>query len=260
MRYLNLWLRFAHFSLMQNLEYKANFLVDMVVEIGWSLVTLFAIEIIFYTVDSIAGWSKGEIVLVYAFYRLSSAITTIFLRKNIFRFPLLINSGEFDLYLTKPVDPLFMAMFRMVSLDRLIQVVTSIFVFMYGFSLLSYSFGMTEIVGIIILVPVVGLIRLCLEIITVTPVFWLQKLENIYDVIFTFFTPARFPRQAYPALFVFIFTYIYPVLFVGAIPVEIVFKKAIHLIPVTFLVAVILFIFMRLFFKRALKAYASASS
>jgi len=245
---------------LQSFEYKLNFLIDILVEIGWSLVTVFAIEIMFYQVDSIAGWSKGEIVLVYAFYRLGSSFTTIILRKNIFRFPTLVNSGDLDLYLIKPVDPLFMAMFKWVSLDRLSQLFTSFIIFWYGFSLLEIPVNSVQILGLFFLAPLAGFIRMCLEIITVTPVFWLQKLENIYDIIFTFFTPARFPRQAYPAIFVFVFTYLYPVLFIGAIPIEIVFKQAYYLLLPTFFVALVLYLFMRAFFNKALRSYSSASS
>jgi ABC-2 type transport system permease protein len=261
MRYLSLWLHFARNSLLRQMEFQTNFIIDFFIEILWTLVTLFAVEILFIKTDSLAGWSKGEVIMIYALYRLSSGISAIITRRNIMHFSQLINQGELDHLLTKPVNIFFMSLTRIVALERLSPLITAGILLWYSFHLLSLKLDVQLAVVMVISIILGSLIRFCLETIIVTPIFWLQKLENIQSLIYTVFTPARFPRQAYPIIFARIFSFILPVLFVAAIPTEIILNKS----PITWIiimafVALSLFIIAVNFFNFALKHYSSASS
>lgn len=260
-RLLNLWLQFAKNSIVREMEFKGNFLTQMAVEIGWTMVSIFAFEMIFIQTETIAGWRKAEVYLIYAIFRLASALSSIVSRKNIMRFSFLINSGEFDFYLTKPVDTLFFSTTRIVSFDRVSQFSVGVVLVVYSLWIGDITISSRLITGLLILVPTAAFIRFCIEMLIVIPIFWMQKLENITDLIFTLMGPARFPRAAFPATMRHILTFVIPIMFVAAIPAEIILGKLPEFTIALFvLFALILFFIMRKFFYTALRYYSSASS
>ena len=70
-RYLTLWLKFFKNVLVREMEYKGHFLLNILVEIGWTAVLVISLELIFAQTATIAGWSKGEAFIIYALYRLT---------------------------------------------------------------------------------------------------------------------------------------------------------------------------------------------
>ena len=52
-RYVSLWLSFAKNSLTREMEYKGNFIVDIGIEVLWTLVTLFALEMLLFQSETI---------------------------------------------------------------------------------------------------------------------------------------------------------------------------------------------------------------
>ena len=118
------------------------------------------------------------------------------------------------------------------------------------------------LITVSIIVIILGsLIRYCIGMIIQIPIFWLQKVENLERLEFSFFGIARFPRQAFPQPMGHIFTLIIPVMLVAAVPAEIVLGK----LPQYSLFLLALFTIFLLwltnsFFSFALKRYSSASS
>lgn len=260
-RHWQLWRLFLQTSLMRDLEYKGNFIIDLVITSGWMGVSIFAVEMLFTQTQSLAGWNKAEVLLIYSMYRLCSSATYLLVQKNTNQFSRVINSGELDLLLTKPVNTLFLTMFRFVSVRGVAQIITALLILTYSLSLLPFSLDIGTATLLIILSLLAAVIRLCLEIIVVTPIIWLQKLENVQVITIAFFTSARFPRAAFPKVFQIIFSFLMPIFFVGAIPAEIILgKSALYWVGITILMTIVVFIGMRSFFAFALKHYSSASS
>lgn len=260
-RYLSLWFSFAKNSLIRQMEFKANFILDLCVEIAWVGTTIFALEIIFSQTKTIAGWTKGEVLLIYALYKIGSAITAILITKNTFRLPYLVNSGELDHYLTKPVDSHFITLTRFTAVDRISQLLTAAIILGYSFVLRSDHFTLTTMVKIASLVPIIATLRFSIESLVVTPVFWLQNLRNIPELIYALTKPATFPRFAFPAAFRHIFTFLIPMFFIAAIPAEIVLGKSSLWIFLGLLCITATFLILaRFLFIYALRHYSSASS
>lgn len=260
-RYLSLWLAFVKNSLARELEFKGNFVIDFLIELFWMGTTLFALEVIFTHTTAISGWSKGEVMFLYGFYRLGSALATIVIRKNVFELSSLVNEGGYDFYLTKPVDTLFLTFTRKAALHKSSFIFSSLVVIFYALSLLNQPLSIRMVFYSLLLVPITMIIRTGLEIVIVTPIFWLQKLHNIQDLLYTITKPASFPRKAFPPAFEHFFTFAIPILFTGAIPAEIILNKApFWLFPASIIMAIAFTIISRSFFYLALRHYSSASS
>lgn len=260
-RYTKLWLSFAKNSLIREMGFKANFLVKVTLEIGWAFATIFMFEIIFYQTNTIAGWKKGEIYLIYSLFRIVSAIGSIIYRKNLSRLSHLINSGEFDYYLTKPVNIFFLSNTRYVSLDRISQTLVGIGIYLYALTFPEVPNTPKTLLLTLFFIPLGILIRFSLNVIIHLPVFLSEKLENIYRLELTFFSIARYPRGVFPPFLVKIFTFLIPVLAVAALPAEIILSKSPqYWILILLTIAITLFTISYKLFNLALRSYTSASS
>lgn len=260
-RYLKLWLKFASTSLTREMQYKANFISAVIIELGWSLVTLISIEMMYYNTNSLSGWNKGEVLFIYAIYRFSSATFAIFFRKNIRIFPTLVNTGQFDLYLTKPVNLIFLTSLKTAAFDRISQVAISIAILFYAQQLNPVVWDLSKITLLFFSIILGSLIRYSLSLMIHTTIFWLEKMSNLERLEITLFGVARFPRKAYPDSMNFFFSYFFPVFFVAAVPAEIITGRSNYIYSIELLlVTIVCFIFSILFFNFALKKYSSASS
>jgi ABC-2 type transport system permease protein len=244
------------------MEYKAHFLTNVLVEIVWTFVTLFVFEAIFTQTTSLGGWSKGEVIFLYGFYRLVSAFYYIFFRSNIDRLSYLVNSGEFDLFLTKPISILFHSTTRVTALQNFSQVILGVIILVVYGSQLAISLTPIFLVMLLLMIVSAILMRLSLGVIIMLPVFKLQKLENIAQLQYTFFSSmAKYPRSAFPMLFQGFFSIVIPVLFVAAIPIEVLLgKSTILMAGVVLLMALFWFMLMRYLFGITIRQYTSASS
>jgi len=260
-RYALLLAGFARISLVREMGFKTNFIIHVLVEIAWTFVTIFGLEIMFFHTDSISGWSKGEVFLIYAFYRLMSSLFALIFRNNIRAIPQLVNSGDLDILLTKPINSFFYISTRTIALDRISQIGISLLILIYASSLVSLNWTPLRLLTLVLLSLSGSLIRFAISSVIHTISIWLQKLQNLEKLELTLFGSARFPRQAFPQAYSQFMTFIIPVMFVAAIPAEIVLGRlAWWYIPLTVFISLASTTIAYLFFSFSLRHYSSASS
>lgn len=171
-----------------------------------------------------------------------------------------VNKGDFDMFLTKPVNSQFLVSTRYISLNLLPSVVA-------GILLLAYGIKTNRLGAIIILViPVAFLaasvISYSLWFLTTTLVFWFNRLLNIANVFPHSVDIARYPVAIYQSpLIRFLFTYILPFALLGFLPAEVILgrKSPLALLLPIALAAILLYL-SHLFWNFSLKRYQSASS
>lgn len=260
-RYLKLLLAFMKASLVREIGFKANFLVNVMVEIGWTLVTVFTLEIIFHNTADIAGWVKGEVFFIYALYRASSALYAIFFAANLRNFSHTVNSGDLDMNLIKPVNPLFLVSTRIVKVDRIAQLILGIMLMYYASLLVPFSWSFLMLALTLISMMSGSIIRLAMMIMVNCLVFWSPRLHNIERLELALFGLARFPRQAFPPALSQFMTWIVPVMFVSAVPAEVILGKinTTNILVIAGLATLLLLVATSLF-NNSLKFYSSASS
>src|SRR5262249_25364892 len=95
---------------------------------------------------------------------------------------------------------------------------------------------------------------------------WLVRNQSLMEMWWLFSTLMRYPRQVFERVgwawpFAQLFTYVVPVLLVVNVPADVMVRTLEGpLVAVTVAAAVVLLVVSRRFFRRALRAYRSASS
>src|SRR5215207_5631592 len=108
-------------SLIREMNFKANFLLWMVVELFWFLGQIVFIEVLFQYVDQIGDWGKWDVVALVGTHQLIGQIFQAFFYVNIANLPELVRTGKLDLMLLLPVDAQFAVSTRQFGMDNIVN-------------------------------------------------------------------------------------------------------------------------------------------
>jgi ABC-2 type transport system permease protein len=109
--YLKVFLIFARNSLVRDMTFRANFLIDTFTSIAWMGMNLAFYTLIFqYTpmLGADSGWGKYEFFLFLATTLLVNSIVQALFMTNADEFSELIRTGSLDFALLKPIDTQFL--------------------------------------------------------------------------------------------------------------------------------------------------------
>jgi ABC-2 type transport system permease protein len=240
--------------------YRTNFLTGLVVDVVWMAVELSLFSVIYANVETFAGWNKEQVFFFLGIFFASDAIFTTCFQRNFWEFSDLVNQGELDILLTKPIHPLFLALTRYINL-------TNIFNFILGLSIAVYYSGPAGFEGgwRWLLVPfwlLIGcFIALLLRFLFSIWVFWTERSWAMSRLYYQFFAVATKPDTLFPPMVRYLILTILPFAFIGSVPARAVLKGLeTWEYALTAGVIVTFFSLNAFLWKRGLSRYQSASS
>lgn len=128
------YLRF-HGLVVFRLDFFAPFFVDG----SLFVIQLLAFSVVYANVDTIGNWGKGEMILYIGTFSLLNAINMTIYFFGVNAIPYKVRSGELDLYLSKPVSPLFRLTFENISPGSIPLILMSICMIVYGIGITGIS-------------------------------------------------------------------------------------------------------------------------
>jgi ABC-2 type transport system permease protein len=120
-RYFQIWLASARYSIVRTMMFRFDFFLWALVELFWMSVNLLMISVIYEHTNSIAGWSKYEMLLLVGTSLLVQRFLMGFFWSSLFEMGRNIRSGYFDFFLAQPGNILFMASTRKLDPDGLMN-------------------------------------------------------------------------------------------------------------------------------------------
>ena len=122
-----LTLRF-HEQMVFRLDFFAPFFIDG----SLFLIQLLAFSAVYSNVETIGDWGRGEMILYIGTFSLLNAISMTVYFFGVNTIPDKVRSGALDLYLSKPVSPLFRLSLEHISPGSIPLVLMSICIILYG--------------------------------------------------------------------------------------------------------------------------------
>ena len=114
-RYISLWRAFFQNSLTLDMEFKANFLGGLFVDIVYYGSKFFFFSVIYSYVDALGVFSREDVMIFLIVAFLADTFYMFFFSGNVFHFNHLMVKGDLDYYLLKPVNSQFIVSFRKVK-------------------------------------------------------------------------------------------------------------------------------------------------
>lgn len=259
--YGRVYAAFWRTSLLAELEYRAHFVTLSLTSLLWSAASLALLGLIFRNVRAVGGWTEGQMWLLTGTFMLSQALADVFLSRNMGEFSRLINRGELDFVLTRPLDSQFIVSTRYVSFRSLSSVLLGLVVVVVGAGRAGVTVtpAALALYGVLVLAGLV--ITYALWFMSVTLIVFSGRINNIAALMHALFEVGRVPMEVYGPLLRAVLTLVLPFAFLAAVPAQGLLGLLDWPLALYGIAAAALFLTAsHLFWRFALRRYASASS
>ena len=122
-RYLSLWGSFFSNSLTRDLEFKANFLGGLFVDVIFYGVQYFFFSVIYSYVNALGIFTRQDVMIFLVITFLADTFYMFFFSGNLFHLNRYMVKGELDFFLLKPVHSQFIVSFRYVKTYALVSII-----------------------------------------------------------------------------------------------------------------------------------------
>ena len=260
-KYLQIWLASARYSVVRTLMFRFDFFLWAMVELFWMSVNLLMISVIYQHTDSVAGWSKYEMMLLVGTSLLVQRFLMGFFWSSLFEMGRNIRSGHFDFFLAQPGNVLFMASTRKLDPDGLMNSFVAMGVVAYSAHQLGLHPTALDLALYALMILCGLVIHYSMLVLTISLAFWLTSAQGIEGSYFTLSEFSRLPREAFKGLGSLLFVWLLPVVVVSNAPARTLLhgfqpEWALGLVAA----ALVWFTAAVFVFHRGLRRYSSASS
>ena len=261
-RYLAALRIFISTALAAEMEYRANFLIAVLVAVANAAGSLFALFLFYQGDYRFAGWSWRQALIVVGLFTLLEGVSRTVFTANLSRLVEHVQQGTLDFILLKPMDAQFWLSTRQLSPWGLPNIAIGLGLVVYGMAgdtgesltLLNLAFGAAAICLSVLILYSLWFMLATLSI-------WFVKIFNITEVLRSLLEAGRYPMAAYPPAWQFFFTFLVPVAFMTTVPAEALLGRAsLPALAAAAVLALALFLASRGFWRFALRYYTSASS
>ncbi len=261
-RYFSIYAMLWRNSLVREMTFKTNFVLWIVVELCWFTLQLTFINVIYLHTESIAGWSKWQVILLIGAAHLIQEIFQAFFLINCTNLSELVRTGKLDFLLLLPVNTRFLVSFRQIDLGSFVNAGIAGALMLYAAHRLELHPSLPQIAGFLLLCAAGIAIHYSLMFLLATISFWAVRAQGIVWAYYNLFNVSRLPDSAFRGWFKVVFTFAIPMLLVSNVPVRVLTGRLRS--PLDILILLVLagfcLILSELGWRFSVRHYTSASS
>ncbi len=262
LRYLRLHRIFISQYLKRLMEYKTDFLLGAIgLLIAQALGVLF-LNIIFSAIPALEGYTFEEVLFIYGFSLIPKSLDHLFFDNLWMVGYSIIRKGDFDKYLTRPINSLYYVIVERFCVDAFGEMLTCVLLLIYSVPKLSLPFYWYTIPLLLVVIVFATMIYTSLKIITSAISFWTKASGHITHMLYMTNDFAKYPVTIYNKAVQAVITYVIPFAFTAYFPASyfLTGRDPLFCIGGTVVAGTALFLLAVFVWNRGLKAYESAGS
>jgi ABC-2 type transport system permease protein len=261
MTYLNLFRSYLRVSAMGELQYRANFFIQIFDSLIKLFVGLFGLYLVFSYTDSLGGWSQAELLAVMGVYTLVGGLIRTFIDPNMQRLQEDVQQGTLDYTLTKPEDSQLLVSVRETRLWQLTDVLLGIGIAAFAVWRLREAFGLPQLAAFVFLLAMGMLMIYSVWLMFTASAFWFVRVGDVFDIFEGMYQTGRYPVGIYPGWLQGILTFIVPIAFAITVPAQALTNRlTVESVALAVVLAVALFTIARLIWRAGARRYSGASA
>jgi ABC-2 type transport system permease protein len=259
--YLRLLAVSARTSLVTSMQYRADFLVQGAMALGWTAIALIPLLVLYDQRDTVAGWGFGPALLVIGMFTIMRGVLEGAINPSLIAVVERIRTGSFDYTLLKPADAQFLVSTTRFEPWRAIDVMAGVGVLVWGFVEIGAPPAPADVAVALLLVVGAVAVMYSLWILIVAAAFWVVRLDNLTYLLGAIFDAGRWPVQVFRGAWRVIFTVVIPLALMTTYP-AMALRGILSATTVLACVggAAAFFVLARAMWSVALRGYTSASS
>lgn len=249
-------------SILSYFEWRVSLIFYILSSFTWSLASIFLQSNLFGEIETLAGWTFGEMALLYGIYNIAFTFFVTFVWTTIYHeFRVSVKKGTLDKILTKPLPHRLFVTFGHFDLAGFIHIIPSIIILFIATQNLDLNISVFNLLSALFyfLVGMYCLYSICFLI--YASVFWTTSADRISNFFWSIEGQSKTILDIFPKYLKAIFISLVPIGFVAYLPAKAILGQ---LDEPFFLYTIGLFtilIFINHFvWKKGLKKYESVSS
>jgi ABC-2 type transport system permease protein len=260
-RYFRLFAIQLRISVATAMAYRANFVVQGLMSILWTAITVLPLIVLFGQRSEVAGWDQPSMLIVLAYFYGVRAILEGTISPSLVNLVARIRNGSFDYTLLKPVDAQVLVSTSQYEPTRALELITAIAMIVYAFVQRGRPPAPADIALGIVLFATGVAATYALWILCAAAAFWVGRLDNLMFLLDAIFDVGRWPVTVFHGVWRFTFTFVIPIALMTTYPAKALLGTlAAGPAIATAAGALVLVGLSRLMWRTAIRSYTSASS
>lgn len=261
MNYLRLIRVFFRVNVAGEVAYRINFFINIFQSLLSLGTALAGLAIIFSFTDSLGGWRPDEILALVGVYILIGGIIRFAIQPGMEQLISSVRDGTFDFTLTKPEDAQLLTGISRFGIWEIINIILGFALLVIALVRLGGSIGGVQALEFILMLLTGSVIIYSFFLLLAVLAFWLVRVENILTIFQSMYEAGRWPVSLYPGWLRYGLTFVVPVAFATAIPVEALTGRLNWpTLLIACALAIGLFAFSRVVWKLGLRHYSGTSA
>lgn len=260
-KHLRIYLMLVRMNVMSQMEYRANFVTGILMEMGYLVVKIMYIVVAFQAGRDIAGFSPDQMLVFIGTFITATGFYAGLYMLNIFQLSGLVKDGSFDTLMTKPVSLQFMATLRRCDVGIfLVDLIAGVAITAVGLSRLSSPLDLWRLFGYVFFLACGSAVGYAIYLIPQALVFRVVNASAIAGVTDSFWDFNNVPMIVYDKLGQAIGSFVIPMFLITSFPSLFALGRMTGAQMIWGAVAPIVFIAISRFaWTRGIKNYSSAS-
>jgi ABC-2 type transport system permease protein len=261
MRYLRLYANFLRFSFSRAMEFRLDFFFRIVMDLLYYVINIGFYKVVFLHTDLIGGWNDGQMMVFVGCFLLFDAVNMTVLANNLWLLPEMINKGDLDYYMVRPVSSLFFTSLRDFAANSFVNLLMAAAFLGWAIWHLGAAVNPANVLFLVLMLGLGLILRYCLRMLTIIPVFWIHSGRGLEMVFFNLSRFVERPDRIYTGVMRVVLTSLLPFGIMVSYPARLFlepfrWQTFAHLTLMTLVFAFI----TGFLWSKGLRAYSSASS
>lgn len=242
-------------------QYRVDFITQLVLAFFWAAWHIAPLWLVFELRPSVAGWTRPEAMLVMSAFLILKAMLEGLVMPNLNQLVEGVRTGTFDFVLLKPADAQLLVSFAKILPAKGVDFIAGIALAAWSIAALDPTPGVGRILAGILMLTAGALAIYAVWLMVICSAFWWVKVDNLSFLFTSVFDAARWPISVFRGWVRAVLTFVVPVALMTSYPaMAIVGRLSFEGGLSAWVFALALLVISRLVWRRALSAYASASS
>lgn len=253
--------RYLAIGVLNELQYRANFLVQAFQTALSVLTALGGLAIVFQHTTTLGGWAPAELVALMGVYFIIRGAIYSMIQPSLQLFMEDVRKGTLDFVLIKPVDAQVLISVRRFGIWQAADSFVGLVLLGWALNSMGRAISATNVLTFLFLLACGLVIVYSFWLLLATCSFWFVKIENILVIWDSLYQAGRWPVELYPPVFRLVLTFLVPVAFAVTVPAQALTGRITGPTVVgTFALALFLLAASRAFWTWGIRRYSGASA
>jgi ABC-2 type transport system permease protein len=218
-------------------------------------------KILYLHTPVLGGWNLDQMTLFVASFIFVDALHMTVFANNTWWFPIAINRGDLDYYLTRPVSSFFFLGFKEFAANSLINLLLATGLLFYFLSNYPHELSILKISVFFLMLLNGAFLYFMTFLIFLMSVFWTQSPRGFADVFYSAEKVFHRPDGIFTGYFRRFFLHILPFSLMASYPVRyLISENTNYLLIELILSSSFIYLVVYFLWKKGLRDYSSASS